>query len=47
LADAWATANDSPELQVMPGHHHFSIVTEMDDPTSRLSCALQAQMGLV
>jgi arylformamidase len=47
LVGAWATANDSPELQVIPGHHHFSIVTELDDPTSRLSRAVQAQMGPV
>ena len=46
LAQAWHNVGRPPELMVMPGIHHFSIVAQLDDPDSDLSVAIQNQMGL-
>jgi hypothetical protein len=46
LSEAWSRSGETPKVLVMPGHDHFSIATQLDDPESRLSQALQHQMNL-
>lgn len=46
LASAWGRQGLSPEVLVMTGHDHFSIVDQLGDPDSELSRAILAQMGL-
>ena len=46
LADAWFHSGEAPKVLVMPGHNHFSIATQLDDPESKLSQAIQHQMNL-
>ncbi len=46
LASAWGRRGYSPEVLVMAGHDHFSIVDQLDDPGSELSRTIRAQMGL-
>lgn len=46
LVTAWRRQGLMPELLVMAGHHHFSIIEQLGDSDSELSQALQAQMGL-
>jgi arylformamidase len=46
LASAWGRQGLSPEVLVMTGHDHFSIVDQLGDPQSELSRAILAQMGL-
>lgn len=43
---AWRKRGLPAEALVMAGHHHFSIVSELETPTSALSGALRRQMGL-
>jgi arylformamidase len=45
-ADAWRKRGLACEVMDMAGHHHFSIVAELEDPASALSRALLGQMGL-
>ena len=46
LASAWRRQGLSPEVLVMTGHDHFSIVDQLGDPESELSRVILAQMGL-
>lgn len=46
LSEAWSRSGETPKVLVMPGHDHFSIATQLDDPESKLSQALQHQMNL-
>ncbi|PYM31690.1 MAG: hypothetical protein DME15_16840 [Candidatus Rokuibacteriota bacterium] len=46
LAEVWRDRGLRVEVLDLPGHHHFSIVAELLDPTSPLSRRLAAQMGL-
>ncbi len=46
LAEAWFHSGKTPDVLVMLGHNHFSIATQLDDPESELSRAIQYQMGL-
>jgi arylformamidase len=47
LAGAWGSLGVPCQVMDLPGLHHFSIVSELERPDSRLSRALLAQMGLV
>ncbi len=46
LVTAWRRQGTMPELLVMAGHEHFSIVDQLDDPDSELSTVMRGQMGL-
>ena len=46
LSEAWSRSGETPKGLVMPDHNHFSIATQLDDPNSKLSQALQHQMNL-
>ena len=46
LSEAWSRSGETPKVLVMPDHNHFSIATQLDDPNSKLSQALQHQMNL-
>jgi len=46
LAQAWDDSGLAITTAVLPDIHHFSIIAELNDPASRLSGMLQAQMGL-
>ncbi len=46
LADAWREAGAPPEVVALPGHDHFSIVTELADPRSYLTREIVGHMGL-
>lgn len=46
LAKAWNGRGTEPQLMVMPGQDHFTIVDQLGDPTSPLTRALHLQMGL-
>src|SRR5438093_620938 len=46
LAEVWRDRGLRVEVLDLPGHHHFSSVAELLDPTSPLSRRLAAQMGL-
>jgi arylformamidase len=46
LAGVWRRRGLSSEAVEMAGHHHFSIVAELEDPSSDLSRRLAGQMGL-
>lgn len=46
LAAIWGATGMDVQARVMDGHHHFSIINEMIDPTSELSAAVRGQMGL-
>jgi arylformamidase len=46
LAVVWRKYGVPCEVLDMAGAHHFSIVTQLEDPRSELSRAIQRQMGL-
>jgi len=46
LAAAWRPRGVSCEVMNMAGLHHFSIVTQLEEPGSELSGAILRQMGL-
>ena len=46
LARAWSSRGLRSETVEMAGHHHFSIVAELEDPKSELSRRLARQMEL-
>jgi arylformamidase len=46
LARVWRSQGLRGEVVEMAGHHHFSIVAELEDPTRELSRRLARQMGL-
>ncbi|MDX1606265.1 MAG: alpha/beta hydrolase [Candidatus Competibacterales bacterium] len=46
LVTAWRRQGANPELLIMRGHDHFSIVDQLDDPESALCRAILGQMGL-
>lgn len=46
LAAAWRRHGLAMEVMAMPGLHHFSIVAQLNDPSSELSRAVLRQMGL-
>jgi arylformamidase len=46
LARVWRSRGLVCEALEMAGHHHFSIVAELEDPASELSRRLARQMGL-
>ncbi|MBI3455311.1 MAG: alpha/beta hydrolase [Candidatus Rokubacteria bacterium] len=46
LAAAWRQRGVLSEVMDMAGHHHFSIITQLEDPASELSRAILRQMGL-
>ncbi len=46
LAAAWRRHGVPCEVLNMPGIHHFSIVSQLEDPESELSRAILRQMGL-
>ena len=41
----WRTRRLACQTIDMPGHHHFSILTELEDPGTTLSGLLLRQMG--
>jgi len=45
LAAVWRTRRLACQTIDMPGHHHFSILTELEDPGTTLSRLLLRQMG--
>lgn len=45
LAQAWRAQGSAPEIMVMAGIQHFSIVEQLNDTTSELSREIQRQMG--
>ena len=47
LCKAWRDQGTEPELMVMSDIHHFSIVSELDNPASTLSRAMHRQMRIV
>lgn len=46
LARAWRGPDLAVEVMDMAGHHHFSIVSQLESPESALSRAILAQIGL-
>lgn len=44
LADAWSTGGMELTVMELAGHHHFSIVSELADPTAGLSRAIVEMM---
>lgn len=46
LAAAWRKRGVACEVMDMPGIHHFSIVSQLEDPKSELARAIHRQMGL-
>ena len=46
LAEAWQRRGLASEVLDLAGHDHFSIVRELDRPTTPLARAILAQMGL-
>jgi arylformamidase len=46
LAAAWRPRGVPCEVMDLPGIHHFSIVSQLEDPASALSQAILQQMGL-
>lgn len=46
LAAVWRKYGVPGEVMDMAGIHHFSIVSQLEDPGSELSCAVLGQMGL-
>jgi arylformamidase len=46
LAAAWRRRGLTAEVMDMPGHDHFSIITELGSPGTPLSRAILRQMGL-
>jgi arylformamidase len=46
LAAAWRARGGPIEVMDMEGHDHFSIVAELQSPSSPLARAIQRQMGL-
>jgi arylformamidase len=46
LAAAWRVGDRTLEMMDMAGHDHFSIVAELESPSSPLARAIQRQMGL-
>ena len=45
LAAVWRTKRLACQALDMPGHHHFSILAELEDPGTTLSRLLLRQMG--
>ena len=45
LAAVWRTKRLPCQALDMPGHHHFSILAELEDPGTTLSRLLLRQMG--
>ncbi|MBI2469368.1 MAG: alpha/beta hydrolase, partial [Candidatus Rokubacteria bacterium] len=46
LAAAWGGRHVACDVLDLPGIHHFSIVSQLEDPGSALSGAILGQMGL-
>ncbi|MGH7321717.1 MAG: alpha/beta hydrolase [Candidatus Rokuibacteriota bacterium] len=46
LTAVWRSHGVPCEVMDIPGIHHFSIVTQLEEPTSELSRAILRQMGL-
>jgi arylformamidase len=47
LAAAWRTGPSDPEVMVVDGRDHFSIVADLGEPESDLARAVWRQMGLL
>lgn len=46
LAAAWRRLGVACDVMDLAGHHHFSIVSELEEPSRPLTRALRRQMGL-
>jgi arylformamidase len=45
LGKAWAEGMNPPQIQVLEGAHHFSIMSQLEDRDAPLSQIMQARIG--